>query len=82
MQLDPNFILRLVRAKMPFGKYKDRYIVDIPVHYLEFLARDGFKDDTLGQYLSTMHEIKINGIEKVLEPFIRERRYQDSINAR
>lgn len=82
MQPDPNFILRLVRAKMPFGKYKDRYIVDIPVHYLEFLAREGFKNDTLGQFLSTMYEIKINGLEKILEPFIRERRFQDIENAR
>lgn len=81
MQPDPNFLLKLVRAKMPFGKYKDRLIVDLPVHYLEFLAREGFKNDTLGQYLSTIYEIKINGIEKVLEPIIREARDQDRFNA-
>lgn len=72
MHPDPDVLLKLVRATMPFGKFKGQKIVRLPVFYLEWLARDGFKNDTLGQYLSTMYEIKINGIEKILEPYIRQ----------
>lgn len=74
---DSTFLIYLVQAKMPFGQYEGRYITDLPVHYLEWFSRKGFPDGQLGQYLSTMYEIKINGIENILDPIkieIRTRR--------
>ncbi len=59
---------------MPFGQYKGRYITSLPVHYLEWFARAGFPAGQLGQYLATMYEIKINGLEYILKPFIDEYR--------
>lgn len=63
---------------MPFGQYEGRLITDLPVHYLEWFNRRGFPDGTLGQHLSTMHEIKINGLEYILEPIKKKYRYRSS----
>ena len=71
---DQRFLIDLVRARMPFGKYKDRFITDLPVHYLEWFAREGFPSGKLGQFISTMYEIKMNGISDILRPIIREHR--------
>lgn len=57
---------------MPFGKHEGWYITDLPVHYLEWFSREGFPNGELGQYLSTMYEVKINGIESVLDPIKKE----------
>ena len=75
--MNSDFLIQLVQAKMPFGKYNDWYITDIPVHYLEWFQRKGFPEGQLGQYLSTMYEIKTNGIEEVLAPIKKKyrRRY-------
>ena len=71
---DSSFLIDLVRARMPYGKYKDRFITDLPVHYLEWFAREGFPSGKLGQFISTMYEIKSNGISDILKPIIREYR--------
>ena len=69
---DSSFLIHLVQARMPFGKYEGRYVTDLPVQYLEWFSREGFPNGQLGQYLSTMYEIKINGIDEVLEPIKKE----------
>ena len=74
MQPDKDFLIHLVLARMPFGKYEGRFITDLPVHYLEWFAREGFPNGNLGQYISTMHEIKQNGLTEILKPIIREYR--------
>lgn len=74
MKFDQHFLIGLVNAKMPFGKYKDWYITSLPVHYLEWFSRKGFPAGQLGQYLSTMFEIKTNGLEDILKPIISTER--------
>lgn len=54
--------------KMPFGKYKEYYLCDLPVSYLEWFQRQGFPKGKLGILLSTIYEIKINGLMHLLEP--------------
>lgn len=71
---DSTFLLRLIKARMPFGRYEDRYITDLPVSYLEWFSKEGFPSGDLGQYLATMYEIKINGLESLLTPLIRSER--------
>jgi hypothetical protein len=66
--LKPEILLELTRIKMPFGKYKDRLLCDLPVSYLEWFAREGFPDGKLGMLLSTIHIIKTNGLEDLLKP--------------
>lgn len=58
----------IVSMKMPFGKYKGRVLCDLPVEYLEWFARKGFPPGKMGMLLSTVYEIKINGLEYLLAP--------------
>ena len=67
-QPDPDLLMQLVKMKMPFGKYKDRLLCDLPVSYLEWFQRKGFPKGKLGALLETMYEIKINGLEGSLQP--------------
>ncbi len=67
-QPDSNVLLTIVRMKMPFGKYKGTLLCNLPVSYLEWFAREGFPKGQLGMYLATIYEIKINGLEALLEP--------------
>lgn len=65
---DPKLLLDLVNIKMPFGKYKGSLLCNLPVHYLEWFARKGFPKGRLGNLLQTIYEIKINGLEDLLNP--------------
>ena len=58
----------LANARMPFGKYKDRYLADLPDAYLVWFQRQGFPEGRLGEMLAAMLEIKVNGLEKLLLP--------------
>lgn len=65
---DPNLLLELVRMKMPFGKYKDVVLCNLPVSYLEWFSQKGFPKGKLGMLLATLYEIKMNGLEYLLKP--------------
>ena len=66
--LDPQLLIDLVRMPMPFGKYKGQFLCDLPVHYLEWFSREGFPNGKLGMLLSTIYEIKMNGLDELLVP--------------
>ena len=53
---------------MPFGKYRDRLIADLPGNYLNWMAREGFPAGKLGRLLALMHEIDHNGLSGLLTP--------------
>jgi len=65
---DVKVMMELVTVKMPFGRYKDTLLCNLPVSYLEWFARKGFPAGRLGVLLNTMFEIKLNGLEYLLEP--------------
>lgn len=67
-QPDPELLMSLVTMKMPFGKYKDTVLCNLPVSYLEWFQREGWPKGKLGMLLATIYEIKINGLEKLLDP--------------
>lgn len=67
-QLNPQILLELINSTMPFGKYKGTPYYKLPVSYLEwFLRKDGFPKGKVGMLLSTIYEIKLNGLEFLLE---------------
>jgi uncharacterized protein (DUF3820 family) len=66
--MNPELLLDLVNVRMPFGKYKDVLICNIPEYYLVWYHQKGFPAGKIGQLLSTMYEIKLNGLEYLLEP--------------
>lgn len=68
MTADPNLLLELVKMPMPFGKFKGTILCNLPVSYLEWFQRKGFPAGKLGVLLQTIYEIKLNGLEYLLEP--------------
>ncbi len=59
----------LTKTKMPYGKYKDTIICEIPSFYLEWMARESaFPKGKMGMLLQTMYEIRLNGLEDLLKP--------------
>lgn len=58
----------LVTRQMPYGKYKGRVIADLPGHYLNWFAREGFPPGELGSLLALMQELDHNGLSSLLDP--------------
>ena len=66
--INPQILMELVSTRMPFGKYKDRFLCDLPEPYLVWFHRKGFPTGRIGAQLSAIYEIKINGLEYLLKP--------------
>ncbi len=70
MDLDPvaqrDFLIKLANTKMPFGKYKDTYLIDIPEYYIVWYHQKGFPKGKLGLQMQTVYELKLNGLENIL----------------
>lgn len=71
--MNPNLLTDLVTMKMPFGKYKDRLLCDLPETYLVWFHSKGFPPGKLGELLGTMYEIRLNGLEYLLKPIRNSR---------
>ena len=64
---NPELLRELLHYPMPFGKYKGQLIRELPIFYLEWFAKKGFPDGKLGMLLQTMYEIRLNGLEYLLD---------------
>jgi uncharacterized protein (DUF3820 family) len=64
----PQDLQLLVTQEMPFGKYKGRTLADLPGHYLNWFAREGFPSGEIGRLLALMQEIDHNGLSYLLAP--------------
>lgn len=72
--IDSNILIELTTTKIPFGKYKGRFICDLPEPYLVWFHAKGFPQGKLGMLLNTIYEIKLNGLESLLTPIRRGKR--------
>jgi uncharacterized protein len=67
MEMNPQILSDIQTKAMPFGKYKGTIFMKIPISYLEWMIRNGgFPKGTLGMWLHTTYEIKLNGLESLL----------------
>lgn len=66
MNPDQEVLLKLAHAKMPYGKYKDRYLIDLPEFYLVWYKNKGFPNGVLGQQLQLVYELQLNGLEDLV----------------
>lgn len=72
--LQPNrdFLIKLAYTKMPYGKYKGRYLIDLPEYYIVWYHNKGFPKGVLGNMLTQVYELKLNGLEYLIHN-IKER---------
>ncbi|MBU3914591.1 DUF3820 family protein [bacterium] len=68
---DPAYLIKLARMRMPFGKYKDCLLIDLPETYVVWFSQNGLPEGELGEMMGLLYEIKANGLEYLFDP-IRE----------
>lgn len=61
-----KFLIKLAHAKMPFGKYEGRYLIDLPEYYVVWYSNKGFPAGELGKQLQLVYELKLNGLEELV----------------
>lgn len=68
---DKQQLIDLLELKMPFGKYKGRFLIDLPEPYLVWFRQKGFPEGKLGNLLALTYEIKLNGLEGMVKKIRR-----------
>ena len=68
MNFEQNELIKLTTTKMPFGKYTGRLLIDLPETYVVWFNSQGFPNTDLGKLLGLLYEIKLNGLEDLVEP--------------
>jgi uncharacterized protein (DUF3820 family) len=66
MDKNQKQLINLAHAKMPFGKYEGRYLIDLPEYYVVWYHSKGFPKGTLGEQLQLIYELKLNGLEELI----------------
>ncbi|PQJ75002.1 DUF3820 family protein [Polaribacter gangjinensis] len=67
MEQNKQFLIDLATAKMPFGKYKNQYLIDLPEFYIVWFKNQGFPKGKLGNQLALIYELKLNGLEDLVK---------------
>ncbi len=65
-------LIELANAKMYYGKYEGKLLIQIPEEYYVWYKGKGFPDGKLGRQMEQMLEIKINGLEKLIYPLVKK----------
>lgn len=69
--MNQELLLQSINQTMPFGKYKGRKLLELPEPYLVWFHKNGYPEGKLGQQLALMYEVKLNGLEGMLRPLLR-----------
>lgn len=70
MQSSPEqrkHLIELVTTKMPYGKFKGRFICDLPEFYLVWYRNKGFPKGKVGILMASMYEIHANGLYPIIQ---------------
>lgn len=66
MNYAQNDLEKLLSFKMPFGKYQNYPLIDLPEPYVVWFYGKGLPEGELGQLLGLLYEIKLNGLEDLV----------------
>lgn len=67
-------LIKIIQMRMPYGKYKGWYILDLPEPYVVWYHQKGFPTGKLGDMLAVVYEIKLNGLEDMMRPLCQKYR--------
>lgn len=70
-----EYLKNLAHTRMPFGKYKGTYLIDLPEHYIVWYNNKGFPKGKIGDMLRLVYELKLNGLEHLIHK-IRKHSHQ------
>ena len=71
VQLNGVALVAIAATKMPFGRYKGTTILELPEDYLLWFQQKGFPQGTLGGLMALALEIKMNGLESLVDQALR-----------
>jgi len=66
MLQDKQFLLDLAHTKIPYGKYKGTYLIELPEHYVVWYHAKGFPKGKIGLQLGLVYKLKLNGLEYLI----------------
>ena len=66
MQTEHKSLIEIANAKMPFGKFKGVFLIDLPEYYLIWYRNKGFPKGKLGLLMESAFEIRRNGLEDLV----------------
>lgn len=66
MLQDKQFLIDVSKMRMPYGKYKGTYLIDLPEHYVVWYHNKGFPKGKIGKMLGLVYELKLNGLEDII----------------
>ncbi|MEL0629538.1 DUF3820 family protein [Psychromonas aquatilis] len=69
---NPQLLSDAINQVMPFGKYAGSKLIHLPEPYLVWFNSKGFPEGKLGEQLALIYEIKLNGLEKMLAPLVKQ----------
>ncbi|GGG53603.1 DUF3820 family protein [Bizionia arctica] len=72
LEPDKDFLIKLAHTKMPYGKYKNRDLIELPEYYVVWYHNKGFPKGKLGDMLQTVYELKLNGLEDLIRNIKRQ----------
>ncbi len=61
-----HYLEQVANTKMPYGKYKGNFLIDLPEHYIVWYNNKGFPKGKLGDMLRLVYEIQLNGLEDLV----------------
>lgn len=70
--LEQQDLVKIANTQMPFGRFKGRNLIDLPEEYLLWFVDRGFPNGKLGELMQLTLEIKINGLESLIQPLKNE----------
>ncbi|MES9901203.1 MAG: DUF3820 family protein [Sedimenticola sp.] len=63
---------KLATMAMPYGKYKGCLLIELPEPYLLWFEKKGLPNGQLGMLMKLTLEIKVNGLEYLIQPLKKE----------
>lgn len=66
MNNSSNDLELLLKTRMPFGKYQDSLLIDLPEDYVVWFYTKGLPEGKIGQLLGLLYEIQLNGLVQMV----------------